>query len=554
MPTSLFQYEMLPTTWFYLSSLLILAAFFRFNRVLSIRNFDVALFVATTPGLIYIAMGSSEQGYRYLWFVDFLLFLRLLLDPCLLRRPLLEPNLNHTGLAFSCVAASAFIVPNLLLNRGDACESPRGWRLEQILAAAEDTNPEKSNLENWPGYPPFLRMTQETDRFFAPSRESWKRAVDEMNDLAPRSDGFDFFGTTLTLKEESRARRPLARVIRRASGASYESSFETDAEVARDDFDELRAAPSIPVASSAPFAQDVGDDEARRSAQKTANDDERSNLKTHANDLREARASSASGVTRSNEFRWQSLSREGLLLILFVCALQLGIVVLLVMIGRANFGSLQTGLAAALIYLLLPYVNQFSARLDHVVPAFAILLAVAFYRRPFVSGAALGVAGSLVFYPLFLIPLWLGFYWKKGAVRFAFGASAAILTFATLLLFLIDSDVGYASALASTFGRHSLFLACADGIWEYWPRYFRIPLIALYFVFTVAFALWTPRRSLATLLAYSAALMLAVQFWQGRQGGLYMAWYLPLSVLTVFRPNLDDRTAQNVVVDVDARF
>ena len=44
--------------------------------------------------------------------------------------------------------------------------------------------------------------------------------------------------------------------------------------------------------------------------------------------------------------------------------------------------------------------------------------------------------------------------------------------------------------------------------------------------------------------------MLAVQFWMGRQGGLYMAWYLPLTVLTVFRPNLDDRTAVNAVTNV----
>ena len=37
MPTSLFQYEMLPTTWFYLSSLPIFAVFGRFNRILSAR-------------------------------------------------------------------------------------------------------------------------------------------------------------------------------------------------------------------------------------------------------------------------------------------------------------------------------------------------------------------------------------------------------------------------------------------------------------------------------------------------------------------------------------
>ncbi|MBQ4194524.1 MAG: hypothetical protein II622_00315, partial [Thermoguttaceae bacterium] len=72
MPTSLFQYEMLPTTWFYLSSLLILAVFFRFNRVWSVRNFDVLALISLTPGLVYIAMGSMFQGYLWLWIVGIL--------------------------------------------------------------------------------------------------------------------------------------------------------------------------------------------------------------------------------------------------------------------------------------------------------------------------------------------------------------------------------------------------------------------------------------------------------------------------------------------------
>jgi hypothetical protein len=42
--------------------------------------------------------------------------------------------------------------------------------------------------------------------------------------------------------------------------------------------------------------------------------------------------------------------------------------------------------------------------------------------------------------------------------------------------------------------------------------------------------------------------MLGSQFWHVPQGGLYMAWYLPLLILTVFRPNLEDRMAQSAVV------
>ena len=43
--------------------------------------------------------------------------------------------------------------------------------------------------------------------------------------------------------------------------------------------------------------------------------------------------------------------------------------------------------------------------------------------------------------------------------------------------------------------------------------------------------------------------MLAVQFWTGYYGGggTIMAWYLPLLLLTVFRPNLEDRIALAVL-------
>ena len=63
MPTSLFQYEMLPTTWFYLSSIMILATIFRFSRFFSARNFDIVTLILFTPGLLFISMGRPQTGF-----------------------------------------------------------------------------------------------------------------------------------------------------------------------------------------------------------------------------------------------------------------------------------------------------------------------------------------------------------------------------------------------------------------------------------------------------------------------------------------------------------
>ena len=43
--------------------------------------------------------------------------------------------------------------------------------------------------------------------------------------------------------------------------------------------------------------------------------------------------------------------------------------------------------------------------------------------------------------------------------------------------------------------------------------------------------------------------MLATQFWALEEGGLYVAWYLPLLLLTVMRPNLEDRVALTVLAE-----
>ncbi len=41
--------------------------------------------------------------------------------------------------------------------------------------------------------------------------------------------------------------------------------------------------------------------------------------------------------------------------------------------------------------------------------------------------------------------------------------------------------------------------------------------------------------------------MVVTQFWHGYGGGTFVAWYLPLLLLTIFRPNLEDRVALTVL-------
>jgi hypothetical protein len=228
-------------------------------------------------------------------------------------------------------------------------------------------------------------------------------------------------------------------------------------------------------------------------------------------------------------------------------AAHLAVVLGMVWIGFRHFGNIQTGVAAATLYLLTFYLSQFTGQMDHAVPAMFLVWAVAAYRRPVLAGVLLGIVGGLIYYPLFLLPLWCAFYWRRGVVRFGFGVAAS-LTVLVIGLALSSSDTAaFAVGVKQMFGLRNPFDVVPSGFWKYFEPAYRIPVLAGFGVISLGLALWPAQKNFGTLLSCSAAVMLGVQFWHAHQGGLYMAWYLPLLILTVFRPNLDDRVAHSAV-------
>lgn len=130
-------------TWFYFSLLLAVALFFKFSRLLSMRNWDVVTLFVLVPGLLLLheartSSAAPENGSNgangppgeaetppaaparllwlgYLWLLggSGYFLIRCLLDLALVRRPALSPNLNLAGLAwlggalFICLIAVA---------------------------------------------------------------------------------------------------------------------------------------------------------------------------------------------------------------------------------------------------------------------------------------------------------------------------------------------------------------------------------------------------------------------------------------------------------------
>ncbi len=215
-------------------------------------------------------------------------------------------------------------------------------------------------------------------------------------------------------------------------------------------------------------------------------------------------------------------------------------------IGYWHFGNFKTGVGAVTFYLLLPYTAHMTGRVDHVVPSALLLLAVLMYRQPFVAGLFLGCAAGVVYYPFSLLPLWCSFYWQRGIRRFAGGFAVSITALVITMIFLHPNNLF--QDLSYMFGLKPVAMNGMDGIWGLgWYPVMRIPIIVVFVLLSLSFVVWPAQKNLATLLSCSSAIMAATQFWHGFGGGLYMAWFIPLALLTIFRPNLDYCIALEVV-------
>ena len=217
--------------------------------------------------------------------------------------------------------------------------------------------------------------------------------------------------------------------------------------------------------------------------------------------------------------------------------------------GYWHFNNVKMGIGAGTMYLLLPYTFQMTGHIGHVIPGVLLVWAIVFYRRPLFAGVLLGLS-LCIYYPLFLLPLWIGFYWRRGLLRHVAGLFIGWGVLVVLLLVQTDSSADFLVQLRRLFGIMLPRMEGLEGLWGLgWDSVFRIPLLVTFIAISATLALWPPQKNLGTLLCCSAAVMVATRFWSGTEGGLNMAWYLPLILLTIVRPNLEDRIALNVVVN-----
>ncbi len=438
MPDILFHYERVnPTSWAYLSSLLMLALYFKFNRIWSVRNIDLLLLTQLAPGLLLVQWawenaGVAENaatiehlGLLWLFAIGGVLLVRLLLDSAMVRRPLLEPNLNAAGLMFLGGSLLFFLMANVVTGK------PSPEDLYPARQAKEIRAEETENADS-----------EQPDSFATKGPGYW------LVYLLPRI-------STQTV-----------------IGAGPPNGRETPAQRDQKNLVVLEATTRV-------------------------------------------------------------------MAILSHSMIVLGMIV----IGYRHFENVTAGIASATLYLMLPYTALWTGEVTHAIPASLLVWAVVFYRRPMLAGMMIGLASGTMYYPLFLLPLWCSFYWNRGVKRFATGVLLMIVVLVMTMAFTSTSTEEFVDHLLQMFGLRLPATKDLQGIWQFWSPVYRFPILALFVALSVSFAIWPTQKNLATLISCTASVMLGAQFWHPYDGGVYVAWYLPLLLLTIFRPNLEDRVA-----------
>ena len=442
MPDILFHYERVnPTSWAYLSSLLMLALYFKFNRIWSVRNIDLFLLIFLAPGLLLVQWAAENQGIKvnaaniqylgFLWLfvTEGFLLVRLMLDSAMVRRPLLEPNLNAAGLLFMGGSLLFFLMANVVTGQpspGDL--SPA--RQADVVRSEE--------AEEGDG------QTEQADSF--------------------STDGPGFW----LIYRQPRI------LTQQLIGAGDPDGQETPAEL---DLEELK--------------------------------------------IREATARVVAILSH----------------VLIVAGL--------LVIGYWHFENIVAGIAATTMYLMLPYTALWTGSVVHALPATLLIWAVVFYRRPLLAGMMIGLASGTIYYPAFLLPLWCSFYWFRGLKRFVIGVLLMILVLVISMAVTATSLEQFLDDLQQMFGLRIPKTTDLGGIWQTWRPAYRFPILAAFVALSFSFAIWPTQKNLATLISGSASVMLAAQFWHAYDGGIFIAWFLPLLLLTIFRPNLEDHIALN---------
>lgn len=221
---------------------------------------------------------------------------------------------------------------------------------------------------------------------------------------------------------------------------------------------------------------------------------------------------------------------------------QIALVLGLITVGWRHFERPISGLSVAACYLLLPYARFALVDSGQLIPSALIVGAVAFYLRPAVSGVLIGLAAGWLPACIGLLPLWAGYYRKRGFWRFSLAGVGMALTCGLGGLWIPSLAIWARALGARTITESGLWpgveAPVEHSFWAGIDANYRLPVQIAYLILVIVTTILPPNKNLGELIALSAALLAAGQFWYLEAGGTLVILYMPLVILMMFRPNL----------------
>jgi hypothetical protein len=189
---------------------------------------------------------------------------------------------------------------------------------------------------------------------------------------------------------------------------------------------------------------------------------------------------------------------------------------------------------------------------SHIAPAAVTLLAFALLESPVWSGVALAAGIGVLFYPAFMVPAWLGYYWAtpNQLRRFLVGFGIASLVIAGLVLALsrpaggrglvgtiVYDTIGHQES-PEAYGSSPFGFWGQRGGWRGWAmtpladgQSMTRPVVLLFFAFAASTFVVARKRTPAQLALIIATVAMGAELWKIHATATYVTWYYPFLLL-----------------------
>lgn len=197
---------------------------------------------------------------------------------------------------------------------------------------------------------------------------------------------------------------------------------------------------------------------------------------------------------------------------------------------------------------------------SHIVPAAVTLVAFRYIEKPVAAGALLAAAAGFGFYPAFIFPTWLGYYWgesRKAAWQYI--AGFGVVSLVVGIWVLVASRPADGMGLVETIVRDTLghqtdpeaygrtpfgFWGQQTGVWRWLIQpmvgesAMLSPFFMLYAAFLIGTAIMARNSGLVGLALLTSAATLGANVWKINATGAYLAWYYPFLLIGTLGPGM----------------